>query len=126
MATNDFTVLIGEDEAIIALDMQRQLQALGYEVVIRSGTPAEIVTLAKDLKPDVIVLDLNITGDMLGAGVARDINAIANISIVFVAAFPEDIFQTASELPTPYRYVIKPFRIDPLHAAIQELLVRTE
>jgi two-component system, response regulator PdtaR len=126
MATKELTVLIGEDEGIIALDVQRQLQTLGYEVVIRSGTPVEIVMMAKEVRPDVIVLDLNITGDMHGVQVARDIHAIANIPIVFVTALTADIVEKQSGLPAPYRYLIKPFRIEDLHAAIHELLIQTE
>jgi two-component SAPR family response regulator len=122
MATNGLSVLIGESEVIIALDMQQQLLSLGYEVVIRSGTPTDIVSLARELKPDVIVLDLTIGGDTHGVKVASDIHAIDDIPIVFLTTYEVYIQEVEDVLPRPYRYLIKPFSPARLHATIQELL----
>jgi CheY-like chemotaxis protein len=122
MRTSGVLILIGEDEAIVASDMQTQLRRLGYQVAIRSGSPAEIVKLAKELKPDVILLDLNIDGDMHGLEVAREIHTFANVPIVFLAAFEAEVLENEGAIPRPYRYVAKPFVLAYVHAAIQELL----
>ena len=94
-------VLIGESESIIAVDLQQQLEALGYSVVVRSGTPTEVVTVARSLKPDVIVLDLHIGGDDNGTKVANDIHAIAKIPIVFLTTYEVYIREVEDVLPRP-------------------------
>ncbi len=122
MPARGVRILIGEDEAIVALDMQAQLRSLGYEVDIRSGSPPEIVKLVKGLNPDVLLLDVNIHGDMHGLEVAREIHTFANVPIVFISAFEADLLEREGEIPSPYRYVVKPFAVGRVHAAIQELL----
>jgi CheY-like chemotaxis protein len=122
MPPRGVTILIGEDDGLIAADMQHQLRGLGYQVVIRAGTPKEVVFWAHEQKPSLIVLDMNITGDMHGLEVAREIHSIANIPIVFVSAYAADVSENDSVIPRPYRYVTKPFILSQLHAAIEELL----
>jgi CheY-like chemotaxis protein len=122
MPPQGVTILIGEDDELIAADMQHQLRGLGYQVVIRAGTPKEVVFWAHEQKPSLIVLDMNITGDMHGLEVAREIHSIANIPIVFVSAYAADVSENDSVIPRPYRYVTKPFILSQLHAAIEELL----
>jgi two-component system, sensor histidine kinase len=127
MPTRGVRILIGEDDAIVALDIQAQLRRLGYQVDIRSGSAPEIVKLVKELKPNILLLDVNIHGDMHGVEVARAIHRFANVPIVFLSAFEADVFEKEGEIPSPYRYVIKPFAVRRVHAAIQELLAeRTE
>ncbi len=115
-------ILIGEDDGIIALDVLEQLRGLGYEVDIWAKTPREVVYLARERKPDLIVLDMNIKGDMRGLEVAREVHEIANIPIVFVSAYGADVRENDPMIPRPYRYVTKPFVFSELHAAIEELL----
>ncbi len=84
-------ILIGEDDGIVALDLQNQLGQLGYQVEGRTGTPHDMVLLATDLKPDVIVLDFNIDGDTHGLETAKRIHQIAEIPIVFVTTYATDV-----------------------------------
>ena len=116
------TILIGEDDEIVALDMQTQLAKLGYQVLLRSGAPSEVVRLASSLYPDLIVLDLNIHGDHTGIHLAQEINKNSDIPIVFVSPFVADVLENDQTIPKPYRYVTKPFEIHQLQAAIQELV----
>ncbi len=122
MAPRDIRVLIGEDDGIVSLDMATRLSRMGYAVQGPAETPEQVVVLTAELRPDVIVLDLNIQGDMHGLEVAREIHQIANIPIVFVSAYSKDVLDNVPVIPTPYRYVVKPFVLSELHAAIQDLL----
>lgn len=122
MPTHGVRILIGEDEEIVALDIAEQLLALGYEVERRTGTPTEVIALARELTPDVIVLDLNITGDLHGLEVARQLHSVAHIPIVFMSAFDKDIRDNDPSIPRSYRYVTKPFSVARLQAAIQDLV----
>ena len=102
---------MGEDDGVVALDRQAQLCRLGYEATIRAGTPDEVVTFAKESQPDLIILDLNINGDMHGLGVAKRVHEIARIPIIFVSAFAQDVWENEPDMPKPYRYVTKPFSL---------------
>ncbi len=98
---------------------------MGYQIDIRAGTPGQVVYLALELQPDVIVLDVNIKGDMHGLTAAQEIHKIAHIPIVFVSAYAEDMVENDSPLLKPYRYITKPFSLPELHNAIQALLSDT-
>lgn len=121
MKRGQVKLLIGEDDAGIALDMQRQLTKLGYRVEMQAGTPQEVVSMAIARKPHVIVLDLNIQGDSHGIHVAREIHDIARIPIVFVTTFADDVLENDHAIPRPYRYITKPYILNELDVAIEEL-----
>ena len=121
MIRGQIRILIGEDDALVAREMRDQLTRLGYRVEVQAGTPHEVVLLARDLNPHVIVLDLNIQGDTYGIGVAREIHDIARIPIVFVTKFEEDILKNEHAIPSPYRYITKPYILRQLDEAIEEL-----
>lgn len=115
-------LLIGEDDRIISADMSNQLSKLGYQVKVQAGTADDVVRLARELLPDLIILDLNIHGDTYGIEVAQQVRSIAMIPIVFVSAFASDMQERASVIPKPYRFVTKPFILQELELAIKELL----
>lgn len=121
MKRGQVRILIGEDDAGVALDMRDQLTRLGYRVEVQAGTPHDVVVLAIDLKPHVVVLDLNIQGDTHGIRVARDIHEIARIPIVFLTAFAKDVLENDHAIPRPYRYVTKPYILHELDEAIEDL-----
>jgi DNA-binding response OmpR family regulator len=118
-------LLIGEDDTTVALQMQNELTKLGYWVAMKAAKPQVIVDLARDLRPDVIVLDLNLQGDSHGIEVSRTIHEVARIPIVFLTEFARDVVENEHALPRPYRYVIKPYSLHLLDRAIQELLETT-
>ena len=122
MDPRDARILIGEDDAVVARDMRCQLRTLGYQVDISSGTPLEVASLAKHLRPDVVVLDLNIRRDLQGVKAEKEIQQKAGIPIVFVSVFAVDVPGTNSASFHDCRYVTKPFVLAYLHAALQELL----
>jgi DNA-binding response OmpR family regulator len=103
--------------------MQQQLRAVGFQVDILAGSPREVVVLARDLMPDVIVLDFNIKGDANGVKVAQQIYNVARIPIVFLSAYARDVEEHDSAIPPlPFRYITKPFNFGELHQAIYELV----
>jgi CheY-like chemotaxis protein len=122
VAARPVRILIGENDAIVALDIQTQLRRLGYEATIRAGTLREVVTFAKESQPDLIVLNFNICGDTHGFDRARELQQVADIPIVFLSASAQDVRENDPAIPQPYRCVGKPFRLTALHAAIRELL----
>ena len=80
------SILIVEDEAIVAQDLSSTVERLGYDVVeiVTSGTLA--VTRAAVLKPDAVFMDITLDGDKDGVMAAKVISGRMNIPVIFVTA----------------------------------------
>lgn len=93
--------VIVEDELFIALHLEATLQEMGLEVVEIAATGGQALTLALDVKPDIIFMDINLRGDIDGIEAARLIRERSNIAIVFVTAYgdPETIKRVEAIAP---------------------------
>lgn len=80
-------VLIVEDEMIVAMSLESLVEDFGFEVCAMAATGAEAVTLAKALRPDLILMDVNLIGDMDGVEAARQARETVDARIVFVTAY---------------------------------------
>jgi DNA-binding response OmpR family regulator len=80
------TVLIVEDERIIALDLRAKVARLGHKVVGMAHTGADAVRLAGELKPGVVLMDIILAGDMDGIEAARRIRMERDVPVIFVSA----------------------------------------
>ncbi|MCR9257864.1 MAG: response regulator [Alphaproteobacteria bacterium] len=116
-------VLIVEDEAITAMDEQMTVESSGYEVVgiVDSGEGA--VEAARDLKPDVILMDITLKGDMDGMEAAWKIRERFGIPVVFVTARGNKrIYDAAHYSEEATGYIIKPFDRDKLDRNLEAAL----
>jgi len=84
------SVLIVEDESIVALGLQDRLERLGYDVagIVESGESA--VARAVERRPDIILMDINLAGAMDGIAAADAIRSLTNIPIIYLTAFNDD------------------------------------
>ncbi|POA97286.1 hypothetical protein C2134_15685 [Chromobacterium sinusclupearum] len=117
-------ILIVEDERIIAMDLQLQLQALGYSVcgVVANGKLA--IDKAREQLPDLVLMDIHLEGPMDGVDAAREIHQQLRIPIVFLSAYAEDATLQRAESALPYGYLVKPVSPRELHATLQMTMVR--
>jgi two-component system response regulator LytT len=104
-------VLIVEDESIVAMDIQQSLISLGYEVLgIASSGKKAIEYLTKRTKPDVILMDIMIKGDMTGIDVSAHVKEHHDIPVVFLTAYADDQTLEKAKNTEPYGYILKPFK----------------
>ena len=99
------TVLIVEDEAIAAKDYKLMLENSGYTVVGIADTSEEAINIANKEKPDIILMDINLKGEVSGIESARIISDIYNPVIVFLTGFEEDVLVFTG---IQYKYIKKP------------------
>lgn len=79
-------VVIAEDEAVVALDIQDVIREAGGDVVGIAVRGEDAITLAAALRPDIVLMDVHLMGDLDGIEAARAIKALRGIAIVFVTA----------------------------------------
>ena len=117
-------ILIVEDEGIIARDIRQQLGELGYLVAGDSPTGEDAITLAGELKPDLVLMDIQLAGRMDGIEAAEAIRRRYGIPVVFLTAFAGAETLERAKPTEPFGYIIKPFDERYLHTVIEMALYK--
>ena len=116
-------VVIAEDEAIIRLDLKETLEEEGYEVVGETGRGDVAVRLVRDLRPDLVILDLKMPG-VDGLTAAREIAGERLAAVLVLTAFSQrDLIEQARDAGA-LAYLVKPFQRAELVPAIEVALGR--
>jgi two-component system cell cycle sensor histidine kinase/response regulator CckA len=100
-------ILIVEDESIVQLDLQSRLRRLGHTVVGVASRGDEAIAKAAELAPDLVLMDVQIEGEMNGVEAARRIRSEKPVPIVYVTAYadatePQDAQQLRPCLAKPF------------------------
>ncbi|MCR9257843.1 MAG: response regulator [Alphaproteobacteria bacterium] len=116
-------ILIVEDEMITAIDEKETLEELGYDIVSIVDNGEEAIKLAGALKPDVVLMDITLKGDMDGMDAAWQIRETSGIPVIFVTAKGnKGIYDAAHHSNTATGYIIKPFDPEKLKLNIEAAL----
>jgi len=113
-------VLIIEDEAIIALDLENLVNELGHRVVGIAATRDDAVRLAHQRRPELILTDIKLADGSSGVDAAMAIVEDLDVPVVFITAYPE--FLLTGQRPEPTYLVTKPFSRDTVRATIGQAL----
>lgn len=114
------SVLVIEDESVIAIDIASIVRELGHSVVGIAGSEREAVALAKTKKPGLVLADINLGAGGSGIDAVSTILQSMTVPVIFVTAFPERLL--TGERPEPTYLVTKPFEPDTLKATISQAL----
>jgi PAS domain S-box-containing protein len=103
-------ILVVEDESIVAEDIKRCLENLGYAVsaVVNSGEGA--IKKAGETRPDLVLMDIMLQGKMDGIEAAGKIRSDFDIPVVYLTAYGDESIQERAKLTEPFGYIIKPFK----------------
>lgn len=126
-ATNimsDFTTLIVEDEAVMAMDLQRRLRKLGYEESVVKGSSDAALKYLEVHNPNLILCDININGEKDGIDVAEYVMKHKSIPLIFVSALSDKGTLERAKKTLPYGYIVKPFKDRDLSTAIEMALYK--
>jgi PAS domain S-box-containing protein len=116
--------LIIEDELIEAMSFEQSLKSVGFEVVGISSTGKDALVKVAELKPDLVLMDIILKGDMDGIETAAKINENYDIPIVYLTAHPEKSTVDRAKLTSPYGYLIKPVNITVLKNTVDMVLYK--
>jgi PAS domain S-box-containing protein len=117
-------ILIVEDEKIVAWDIQERLESLGYTIAAQATSGAAAILAANQVKPDLVLMDIQLQGEMDGIEAAQIIYQNHNIPVIYLTAHSDDRTLAAAANTSPFGYVLKPFQARELHSTIQMALHR--
>jgi len=119
-------ILIVEDEQIIALEIRRKLESMGYDVSAIVSSGEEAVRMAEELHPDLVLMDIILQGEMDGVEAAGQIKTRFDIPVVYVTANVSDARLGEITRSEPFGCLFKPFEDMELRAAVEMALYRYE
>lgn len=112
-------LLIVEDEMIIAAHISLQLSEMGYEVTGIVPRGEEALVHVKENPPDIILLDINLKGELDGIETARQMQRTRNIPVIYLTANADDAHFNKAKDTHPYGFIAKPFKKLDLQRAIE-------
>ncbi len=117
-------ILIVEDERITALDIKYRLEDSGYVVtaVVSSGKNA--IEKAEETRPDLVLMDIMIDGEMQGTEAAFHIHSHFGIPIIFLTAYADENTLRRARIAEPFSYILKPFEDKDLYTNIEIALYK--
>jgi CheY-like chemotaxis protein len=116
------SILIVEDDFIVAKVIEKSLTDLGYRIAGLVATGQEAIDTAGEKKPDLVLMDIRLQGDMDGIQASEKIHSALDIPVVFLTAFSDKKTFSRALVTAPYGYIIKPFSSNTLSATISVAL----
>lgn len=119
-------ILIVEDEMIIAANISLQLTNLGYEVTGIIPRAEEVLPLIREHKPDIVLMDINLKGDLDGIEIAHLIQNEYKLPIIFLTANSDEAHFNRAKTTNPYGFISKPFKKLDLQRVIELTVIRLQ
>lgn len=112
-------IMIAEDEGLIAQRIKISLERMGCEVVAAASRGEEAMEKAVDLKPDLIMMDIMIKGEMDGIETAIQIREKYDIPVIYLTAYGDNKTLERAKASKPVGYILKPINDLQMQAAIE-------
>ena len=121
LATADVpvSILVVEDEGIVARDLQETLTRLGYHIAGVASEGRQAVSLAEQRKPELVMMDVSLRGDIDGIQAARLIQEQSHIPVIFLTGHSDAATLQRAVSTGPLGYLLKPFQEIELRCAIE-------
>ncbi|MHB1415721.1 MAG: ANTAR domain-containing response regulator [Chloroflexota bacterium] len=116
-------VVVADDESIIRMDLREMLESLGYLVVGEAGDGISAVNLARELKPDLVIMDVKMP-DLDGISAAKILTEERIAPVLLLTAFSQQELVEGAKEAGVVGYVVKPFRESELMPAIEVAIAR--
>ncbi len=117
-------ILIVEDEVIIAMEIADRLGSMGYEVLRVVANGKDAINVALQEKPNLILMDIMIKGNMDGIETATKIRSISDIPVIYLTANADEATLQRAKVSDAFGYLIKPFEERELSTTIEMALYK--
>lgn len=118
------SILIVEDEKIVARDIQNILKKMGYSVTGTASSGDEAIQKVITYNPDIVLMDIKLDGDIDGIESAQQIRDRFNIPVIYLTAFADESTLQRAKVSEPHGYILKPFDNRDLHTTIEMALYK--
>jgi two-component system cell cycle sensor histidine kinase/response regulator CckA len=120
------TILVVEDERVVARDIQRSLVDLGYKVPSTAASSEQAIRLASEHCPDLVLMDIRIKGERDGIDTATILRERFDVPIVYLTAYADENTVQRAKLTQPFGYLMKPVKTYELRSAVEIALFKHE
>ncbi|MCP4110184.1 MAG: response regulator [Desulfobacteraceae bacterium] len=119
-------IIVVEDEVLTADDICAGLEDVGYSVTSTVTSGEEAVKQAQEDRPDLILMDIVLSGKIDGIEAADQIRRHLNIPVIFLTSYADDNIVERAKISEPFGYILKPFKQRELHVSIYMALYKAK
>ncbi len=123
---NPTRILVVDDERIVAMDIGRTLERLGYVIAGLVSTGEDAIVQAGETRPSLVLMDIRLGEGIDGIEAAAQITELFDIPVVFLTAYSDDATLNRAKAGRPFGYLVKPFDERELHTTIAVALTNHE
>jgi PAS domain S-box-containing protein len=117
-------ILVVEDDRVVARDIQQQLTRIGHTVAGSTAMGEEALALALETRPDLVLMDIRLEGEMDGIDAAQQIRETCQIPVIFLTAYADDETVGRASRTEPFGYLLKPFEDSQLRTVIEMAIAK--
>lgn len=118
-------IIIADDEPIIRLDLRKTLENMGHQVVAEAGNGTRAVDMARELKPDIVILDIKMP-ELDGIDAAKMITTDGIAPVLLLTAYSQQDLVDRAKDAGVFAYLVKPFKEADLLPAMEIAISRYE
>jgi CheY-like chemotaxis protein len=119
------SILIVEDEAVLATDLAESLKDHGYEVLDVVSTGEDAVEKSLQLKPQIVLIDIHLKGHLDGIQAAQQIRESLDIPVIYLTAYTDSTSLERAKLTEPHGYLVKPVDEKELRITLEMALYKS-
>lgn len=120
------SILIVEDESIIAMDIKSILEMKGFNVIGIAYSGKESIELAEQYTPDIVLMDIILEGEIDGISAAEEIKSRYDIPIIYLTAHSDEKTLNRAKATEPYGYILKPVNENEMYSTLVTALYKHE
>jgi PAS domain S-box-containing protein len=117
-------ILVVEDNNIVVMELEDSLRSLGYAVFDVASYGKEAIEKAAERRPDLVLMDIRLKGDINGIVAAQEIRERLDIPVIYLTAYADEDTLQRAKITEPYGYIIKPFEERELYSVIEMALYK--
>lgn len=111
-------ILIVEDEFILQMMLEKMVQKMGHQVVTKAKSGSAAIDVVKSEKPDLILMDIKIIGEIDGIETIEEIRKFSEIPVLYLSGNTDPDTRKRAYTTAPMDFIIKPFEYQDLKDAI--------
>jgi len=119
-------ILLVDDEVVILSHLEEMLESSGYAVCGKAATANDAVRLARELSPELVIMDIVMPGEADGIDACQTIQQELNIPVILLSAYGNKTYIARARAAHPYGYILKPYQNEQVLAAVELALEKKE